>query len=78
MKITRIFACRAELPLRATTPQWSGGKSVTVFGSTILRVETVEQCGRRIRGHRGSARIGWRRSGVWKSSSSTEAILGLC
>src|SRR5215207_4765666 len=40
MKITRIVACRVELPLHETTYKWSGGKSVTVFDSTIVRVET--------------------------------------
>ncbi len=40
MKIKRILAHRVELPLHETTYQWSGGKSVTVFDSTIVRVET--------------------------------------
>ena len=40
MKITRILAYRVELPLREITYKWSGGKSVTVFDSTIVRVET--------------------------------------
>ena len=40
MKIVRILAYRVELPLRETTYKWSGGKSVTVFDSTIVRVET--------------------------------------
>jgi len=40
MKITRIFAHRVELPLREGGYQWSGGKSVTVFDSTIVGVET--------------------------------------
>jgi len=40
MKITRIFAHRVELPLYETTYKWSGGKSVTVFDSTIVGVET--------------------------------------
>src|SRR3954449_1994370 len=40
MKITRLFAHRVELPLHETTYKWSGGKSVTVFDSTIVRVET--------------------------------------
>ena len=40
MKISRILAFRVELPLRETTYKWSGGKSVTVFDSTIVRVET--------------------------------------
>jgi len=40
MKITRILAYRVELPLHETTYKWSGGKSVTVFDSTIVRIET--------------------------------------
>ncbi len=40
MKIARIFAHRVELPLHEVTYKWSGGKSVTVFDSTIVGVET--------------------------------------
>src|SRR5437868_12917675 len=40
MKITRIFAHRVELPLHEGSYNWSGGKSVTVFDSTIVRVDT--------------------------------------
>jgi L-alanine-DL-glutamate epimerase-like enolase superfamily enzyme len=40
VKIARILAYRVELPLHETTYKWSGGKSVTVFDSTIVRVET--------------------------------------
>ncbi len=40
MKITGILAYRVELPLHETTYKWSGGKSVTVFDSTIVQVET--------------------------------------
>ena len=40
MKIKRILAYRVELPLHETTYKWSGGKSVTVFDSTIVSVET--------------------------------------
>jgi cis-L-3-hydroxyproline dehydratase len=40
MKITRIVAYRVELPLHETTYKWSGGKSVAVFDSTIVGVET--------------------------------------
>jgi len=40
MKITRILAYRVELPLHEGTYKWSGGKSVSVFDSTIVRVET--------------------------------------
>jgi len=34
------MAYRVELPLHETTYKWSGGKSVLVFDSTIVRVET--------------------------------------
>jgi len=40
MKITRIFAHRIELPLVEGSYRWSGGKSVSVFDSTIVGVET--------------------------------------
>jgi L-alanine-DL-glutamate epimerase-like enolase superfamily enzyme len=40
MKIVRIFAHRAELPLHEGSYRWSGGKSVSVFDSTIVGVET--------------------------------------
>lgn len=43
MKIARIFAHRVELPLNEGSYKWSGGKSVTVFDSTIVGVET--ECG---------------------------------
>jgi cis-L-3-hydroxyproline dehydratase len=43
MKITRIFAHRVELPLVEGSYKWSGGKSVSVFDSTIVGVET--ECG---------------------------------
>lgn len=43
MKIRRIFAHRVELPLTEGSYKWSGGKSVTVFDSTIIGVET--ECG---------------------------------
>ncbi len=42
MKIVRIAAYRVELPLHEGSYQWSGGKSVNVFDSTIVRVETDE------------------------------------
>lgn len=42
MKIARIFAHRVELPLHEGTYSWSGGKSVSVFDSTIVGVETDE------------------------------------
>jgi len=40
VKITSILAYRVLLPLHETSYKWSGGKSVTVFDSTIVRVET--------------------------------------
>jgi L-alanine-DL-glutamate epimerase-like enolase superfamily enzyme len=40
MKIRRIAAYRVELPLREGSYRWSGGKAVTVFDSTVVRVET--------------------------------------
>lgn len=40
MHITRIFAHRVELPLVEGSYKWSGGKSVSVFDSTIVGVET--------------------------------------
>ncbi len=43
MKIKRIFAHRVDLPLHEGTYKWSGGKSVSVFDSTIVGVET--DCG---------------------------------
>lgn len=40
MKIARVFAHRVELPLVEGRYAWSGGKSVSVFDSTIVGVET--------------------------------------
>src|SRR5438045_8150322 len=40
MKITRISAYRVELPLHEGSYKWSGGKSVSVFDSTVVAVET--------------------------------------
>jgi L-alanine-DL-glutamate epimerase-like enolase superfamily enzyme len=40
MRITRVLAYRVELPLHEGSYKWSGGKSVQVFDSTIVRVET--------------------------------------
>jgi len=40
MKITRILAYRVLLPLHEGSYKWSGGKSVSVFDSTIVAVET--------------------------------------
>jgi cis-L-3-hydroxyproline dehydratase len=42
MRITRIFAHRVELPLVEQAYNWSGGKRVTIFDSTIVGVETDE------------------------------------
>ncbi len=42
MRIQRIRAYRVELPLHEGTYKWSGGKSVSVFDSTIVAVETDE------------------------------------
>jgi cis-L-3-hydroxyproline dehydratase len=40
MKITRIAAYQVDLPLHEGSYKWSGGKSVDVFDSTVVRVET--------------------------------------
>ncbi len=40
MKIRRIAVYRVELPLAEGRYAWSGGKSVEVFDSTIVRIET--------------------------------------
>jgi L-alanine-DL-glutamate epimerase-like enolase superfamily enzyme len=40
MRITRIAAYQVDLPLHEGSYKWSGGKSVTVFDSTVVRVET--------------------------------------
>jgi L-alanine-DL-glutamate epimerase-like enolase superfamily enzyme len=42
MKITKISCYRVELPLHEGSYKWSGGKSVDVFDSTIVRVDTDE------------------------------------
>lgn len=42
MKIARITAYQVDLPLYEQTYKWSGGKSVDVFDSTVVRVETDE------------------------------------
>jgi cis-L-3-hydroxyproline dehydratase len=42
MKIRRICAYRVKLPLCEGSYKWSGGKSVSVFDSTIVAVETDE------------------------------------
>ncbi|MFN9719266.1 MAG: cis-3-hydroxy-L-proline dehydratase [Planctomycetota bacterium] len=43
MKIRRIFAHQVDLPLHEGTYKWSGGKSVSIFDSTVVGVET--DCG---------------------------------
>ena len=40
MKISKISAYQVDLPLHEGSYKWSGGKAVTVFDSTIARVET--------------------------------------
>ncbi|HEY1861082.1 MAG TPA: cis-3-hydroxy-L-proline dehydratase [Gemmataceae bacterium] len=40
MKIIRIRAYKVDLPLHEGSYKWSGGKSVTVFDSTVVAVET--------------------------------------
>ena len=42
MQITRIRAYRVALPLHEGSYKWSGGKSVSVFDSTLVEVETDE------------------------------------
>ncbi len=40
MRIRRITAYQVDLPLHEGSYRWSGGKSVSVFDSTIVRIET--------------------------------------
>ena len=40
MKISRILAWRIDLPLHEGSYKWSGGKSVSVFDSTVVAIET--------------------------------------
>src|SRR5687768_2896119 len=40
MRITQIAAWQVDLPLHEDSYKWSGGKSVTVFDSTVVAVET--------------------------------------
>ena len=42
MKITRISVYQVDLPLHEGNYNWSGGKSVSVFDSTIVGIETDE------------------------------------
>jgi cis-L-3-hydroxyproline dehydratase len=40
VRITAIEAYRVDLPLHEGRYSWSGGKSVSVFDSTVVRIET--------------------------------------
>jgi L-alanine-DL-glutamate epimerase-like enolase superfamily enzyme len=40
MKIARISAYQVDLPLKEGSYKWSGGKSVDVFDSTVVEIET--------------------------------------
>src|SRR5262245_21282821 len=40
MKISRITAWQVDLPLHEGAYKWSGGKSVTMFDSTVVAVQT--------------------------------------
>src|SRR5438309_9142380 len=40
MRIQRISAYRVQFPLHEGSYKWSGGKSVTVFDSTVVRIDT--------------------------------------
>ncbi|QDU95920.1 cis-3-hydroxy-L-proline dehydratase [Lignipirellula cremea] len=40
MKITRVSVYQVDLPLHEGTYKWSGGKSVEVFDSTVVQLET--------------------------------------
>lgn len=42
MKITKITAYQANLPLHEGSYKWSGGNSVEIFDSTVVAVETDE------------------------------------
>ncbi|HEX9886069.1 MAG TPA: cis-3-hydroxy-L-proline dehydratase [Longimicrobiales bacterium] len=42
MRITAIHVFQVDLPLHEGSYNWSGGKSVQVFDSTIVRIETDE------------------------------------
>ncbi|MEM1443525.1 MAG: cis-3-hydroxy-L-proline dehydratase [Verrucomicrobiota bacterium] len=42
MKISKISAFQIDLPLKEGSYQWSGGKSVSVFDSTVVRIDTEE------------------------------------
>jgi cis-L-3-hydroxyproline dehydratase len=40
VKITRLRAYQVDLPLHEGAYKWSGGKSVSVFDSTVVQIET--------------------------------------
>ena len=40
MRITRVSVFQVDLPLHEGSYNWSGGKSVAVFDSTVVRIET--------------------------------------
>ena len=40
MKIERISTYQVDLPLHEGNYNWSGGKSVATFDSTVVRIET--------------------------------------
>lgn len=42
MKIVRVTAYQVDLPLHEGSYNWSGGKSVEVFDSTVVRIDTDE------------------------------------
>src|SRR5579875_395112 len=42
MKIARLLAYQVDLPLHEGSYNWAGGKSVQVFDSTVVRIETDE------------------------------------
>src|SRR5260370_25980544 len=40
MMIKRICAYRVDIPVRECSYKWSGGKSVSVFDSTVVQIDT--------------------------------------
>jgi len=42
MKITKITVYQVDIPIHEGSYKWSGGKSVNVFDSTVVRIETDE------------------------------------
>ena len=42
MKISKISVFQVDLPLHEGSYNWAGGKSVKIFDSTVVRVETDE------------------------------------